>query len=329
MNRKKLKTYHRKLKKRFSSFSLPPILPLSAFFYRQKLKKEYGIKARYNHFEKYKNADYRVTICMTVYNGSKTIEKAIESVISQKVSFKFKMVIADDKSTDQTAKIIKKYQVKYPDIIFPVLREKNIGIPYAYYDVVLNHVNTEYFLILDADDWFTDPNKLQLQVVALDKHLDCGMCAHPALYIESDPLRNRSKPYKKTKVYDRFIYCHTASKMYRSSIFEFLRGKIPEVANDVGLHIMALMCQKMFFIDRVMTVYDRTAMGVSTGGRRDVYNAKQQASNAMLHRYSKGLFMDKKYFDRELLKKTDADLWEQFHREKGGSHQLFLEILNE
>ena len=68
------------------------------------------------------------------------------------------------------------------------------------------------------------------------------------------------------------------------------------VAEDVGLQIMALMCQKMFFIDRVMTVYDRTALGVSTRLKRELYAAEQQASNAFLYRYSKGLFMDKKNF---------------------------------
>ena len=55
------------------------------------------------------------------------ISQAIEGFLLQKTNFKIELIIADDASTDQTQEIIKKYYKSYPDIIKPILREKNIG----------------------------------------------------------------------------------------------------------------------------------------------------------------------------------------------------------
>ena len=43
----------------------------------------------------------------------------------QETDFPFEILIRDDASTDNTAKIIKKYEKKYPHIIKPVYEEEN------------------------------------------------------------------------------------------------------------------------------------------------------------------------------------------------------------
>ena len=58
-------------------------------------------------------------ICIT-YNHEKYIKDALEGFINQKTNFRFEVVIHDDASTDGTAKIIKEYEQKYPDIIRPI-----------------------------------------------------------------------------------------------------------------------------------------------------------------------------------------------------------------
>lgn len=49
-----------------------------------------------------------VSIIMPVYNGEKTIEKAIRSVLSQTYE-NFELIVIDDNSTDDTAKIVNSF----------------------------------------------------------------------------------------------------------------------------------------------------------------------------------------------------------------------------
>ena len=60
---------------------------------------------------KYKNILQKVYIGLPVYNGAKTIEKAINSVVAQTFQ-NFKLVISDNASNDETAIICKKFLLK-------------------------------------------------------------------------------------------------------------------------------------------------------------------------------------------------------------------------
>ena len=66
-----------------------------------------------------------VSICCITYNHEKYIAEAIEGFLMQKTSFKFEILIHDDASTDDTAKIIKKYEDKYPDLIKVIYQKEN------------------------------------------------------------------------------------------------------------------------------------------------------------------------------------------------------------
>ena len=64
-----------------------------------------------------------VSIITPVYNGERTIDKTIESVINQTYD-KFEMIIVDDLSNDKTADIVKKYQKKDNRIKLFILDKK-------------------------------------------------------------------------------------------------------------------------------------------------------------------------------------------------------------
>jgi hypothetical protein len=67
------------------------------------------------------------------------------------------------------------YQNKYPDIINLLLPEINLG-------VMRNFINTyracrgEYVALLEGDDFWTSPDKLQKQAEFLDSHTEFVMC---------------------------------------------------------------------------------------------------------------------------------------------------------
>lgn len=96
----------------------------------------------------------------------------------QETSFPFEIIIHDDASTDNTAKIIEQYAVRHPDLIFPVLQEENKyskGIkPLANY--VFPRAQGKYIALCEGDDYWADPLKLQKQVDIMEKNSKISLC---------------------------------------------------------------------------------------------------------------------------------------------------------
>ena len=70
---------------------------------------------------------YMVSVYMTTYYHEKYVADAIESILRQKVSFPYEIVISDDCSKDGTPSILKEYEEKYSFIRIK-LNETNIGL---------------------------------------------------------------------------------------------------------------------------------------------------------------------------------------------------------
>jgi glycosyltransferase involved in cell wall biosynthesis len=120
----------------------------------------------------------KVTIFCVTYNQDKYIRQCLESFLNQKTNFKFEVLIADDCSTDLTPQIIKEYAQKYPEIIKPIFRDKNIG-PGQNFVYGLQKVTGKYIAYCEGDDFFEDENKIQLQADFLDTNPKCSFCFHP------------------------------------------------------------------------------------------------------------------------------------------------------
>lgn len=116
-----------------------------------------------------------VSILMPTYNHEKFIAQAIESAFSQKTEYSWELLINDDCSTDKTLEIARKYQEKNPDKIKIFTHEKNQGLIKSY-KCLLENASGKYFAILESDDIWSDPSKLQKQVSFLESHDDYGLC---------------------------------------------------------------------------------------------------------------------------------------------------------
>ena len=142
-----------------------------------------------------------LTALIVAYNHKNSIAKAIESVLEQKTNFKFQIWVLDDASTDGTSDIIKEYANKYPDKITHVLREKNLGGIQNVFQAV-SKIDTKYYSTLEGDDYWTDENKLQIQVDILENNPDCSFCAHNTLkkYPTNENHIQHNQQYLKSKI---------------------------------------------------------------------------------------------------------------------------------
>lgn len=116
-----------------------------------------------------------LSVIMTTYNHARYLAEAIESVLMQRTSFVVELVIGEDRSTDNTRAIAKEYVERFPERIRLITSAENVGMR-ANYRRTIEAARGRYIAMLDGDDYFTDPDKLQQQVDMLESDTSLGMC---------------------------------------------------------------------------------------------------------------------------------------------------------
>ena len=152
-----------------------------------------------------------ISVVTVVFNGGRTIEKTINSIINQTYD-NIEYLIIDGASTDNTLDIIKKYE----DKIDYWQSERDEGI----YDAMNKGIRLatgDYIALLNADDWYElntceiVSKKIQLdrqdvyygvlnyydndQLLKVEGYtinlLSCGMIAHPTCFVKNDVYKKK------------------------------------------------------------------------------------------------------------------------------------------
>ena len=116
-----------------------------------------------------------IGVCITTYNQEAFIAQAIESVQMQQCDEPIRIYIGDDASTDGTEAICERYAAQDERIVY-IRRNKNLGLVNNTLDLYRRIIadGCTYIAMLDGDDYWTDPHKLQLQVDFLRVHPEVG-----------------------------------------------------------------------------------------------------------------------------------------------------------
>ena len=126
-----------------------------------------------------------VSVCVTTFNHEKFIQQTLDSILEQQVSFSYEIIIGEDCSTDGTRKFVQQYQAQHPDRIRLRLSRANLyGINRHLNSLgVYSTARAKYIALLEGDDYWADPLKLQKQVDFLEEHPECSMCHTNALQL--------------------------------------------------------------------------------------------------------------------------------------------------
>lgn len=110
----------------------------------------------------------KLSVHILTYNSDKFISKCLDSIIKQKTTFQFDIVIGDDASSDKTVKIINSYINKHDKIKLKI-HDSNLGVLNNFIDT-LQRCNGKYIFDIAGDDWLSDSNALQTLVDELDRN---------------------------------------------------------------------------------------------------------------------------------------------------------------
>ena len=150
----------------------------------------------------------KVTIIIPAYNVQEYIQKGIESCITQTYS-NLEIIIVDDGSEDETAKVIEKYSKQDERILF--LKQVNGGVSSARNNA-LNHASGEYVIFLDSDDWL-ERNTVEILIKNLEQNEDSFIICSRYIVNESDctvkvndDTRTNNEIVKGEKILESFLY---------------------------------------------------------------------------------------------------------------------------
>ena len=158
----------------FPGFRIPPVVDASKVGCQQSIKNEgiayicslltYFVILFIQLRGSASMSPLQISVVMPVYNGEQFVAKAVESILNQ--TFKeFEFVIIDDKSTDNSVKIIKSFHDSRMKLI---QNEKNFGVATSL-NKGIQHSKGQYIARMDADD-ISYPNRLEEQFSFLEKN---------------------------------------------------------------------------------------------------------------------------------------------------------------
>ena len=206
-----------------------------------------------------------VTIRCLTYNHEQYIRQCLDGFVMQKTNFRFEAIVHDDASTDGTAKIIREYAEKYPDIIKPIFETEN---QYSKRDgsigrIMNEHTHGKYIAICEGDDYWIDPYKLQKQVDFLESHPDYVMCSHRFnQYIQEKGLLEEEQDndfegadYDLKNLIGGKWLTQTLTVMYRRSALDLKRYAAYGMSMDMVLLYELLRNGKGYCFPDIMAVY--------------------------------------------------------------------------
>lgn len=217
----------------------------------------------------------KLSVLTITYNQEKYVAQTIESALMQQTDFDFEIVIGDDCSTDGTQEIIRRYEAAHPEKIRALYHSERLGMQ-ENLQRVYRACRGDYVAVLEGDDYWTSPTKLQRQVDFLDHHPECALCFHPARLI--DETTGRDYDYGPSELKESYgiedilqeNFVPACSIVYRNGVVPEIPQWVSELkVADWPMLVLHAKRGRLGYIDESMVIYRRHAEGLWSGASRE------------------------------------------------------------
>ncbi len=182
----------------------------------------------------------KISVVMTVYNGEKYLEEAIQSILGQ-TFVEFEFIIVDDGSTDRSPELIKKYTDRRIRFFILAHLGRAAALNYAIAQTV-----APFVAVMDADD-IASPHRLQMQydVIVNDQTIDVVSSSYQMIDEQGDLVREKHLPTSHEAIVElmpvQCSMCFPAALIRRSVILQagmFDEKLVAAIDYDLWLRIL-------------------------------------------------------------------------------------------
>jgi glycosyltransferase involved in cell wall biosynthesis len=213
----------------------------------------------------------KLSILLVTYNHESYIRKALDCLFNQILEGLIEIVVADDASVDSTLAIIKEYEGRNSVFRFNYLQKAdNLGIT-KNYQRGFSSCSGEYVAVLEGDDYWISPFKLQRQIDFLDTHLESDLCSVNYLVYEEScshfyPRTVIGNGYRLIGARDLIadnLVGNFSTCMYRKSALDALPKELFDICSyDWIVNICVARSSMIGFLEEPMSVYRLHSCGV-------------------------------------------------------------------
>ena len=207
----------------------------------------------------------KIDILMATYNGEKYVAEQIDSILNQTYS-NFNLIISDDSSTDDTRRILEKYQKK-DSRIQVYYQEKNLGY-IKNFEFLLAKVTSELYMLSDQDDvWLKEKVEKTYKTLIEEKadlvYTDLKVVDQNLKELHPSFMR-KMKFYSKARKYTdyRAVYLYNiATGCTIMSKKKFIDNILPipsesqYVIHDLWIALIVGVCGKIVYMDEAYILY--------------------------------------------------------------------------
>ncbi|MCF8450382.1 MAG: glycosyltransferase family 2 protein [Taibaiella sp.] len=201
----------------------------------------------------------RFSVVIPVYNGVKTIERTLDSVLNQTYSA-HEIIVVDDASTDETCTLIERHYVGKVNLI---KTKVNAGSSAAR-NAGMEKATGDYIAFLDADDiWHTDKLRIMNELLAANPDIYLLYHTYTLENVEDivvpQPFTSSVVPFY--RMLPGNLISTSCAVVRNNKTFRFESSM--RYTEDYDLWLRIAYRQKMYFADLALTQLLR---GITTAG---------------------------------------------------------------
>lgn len=276
----------------------------------------------------------KITVVVPIYNVEKYVRICFDSLLRQ--TFKdFVVMAVNDGSPANEQVIIDEYVEKYPDLFIGV-KKANGGYG-SVLQYAIEHMETEYFLVCDPDDYLSDDALQHLYDLAIKKEADLVIGAKSFIYEDADDqdydlaYNKRYVTLKNEEVYVKsqkevrdllFVDPSPHSKLYRRELAKKIVFPTKVGYTDNLLfYISYLNAQRIVYTDKCCAYYlvNRTG-NTMTDVKPQVIDAHVKVFTTILKQSEQCKDIPELFYYRMFV--GYKFIWEQLRRITGGTEVL-------
>lgn len=206
-----------------------------------------------------------VSIICLCYNHERYLRKCLDSIVSQSCDFKYEIIVHDDASTDSSQSILREYDQKYDNLRVIYQKENQYSKKVRIIPKLIDLARGEYIAFCECDDYFSDKNKIQKQIIALLNNKDCIACIHSAYRVneKDNKILGYRNPYIMKKILNKRDIIQCIGRLYSLNSLVCKKDSITDLddlyynctVGDIPIALHLSLKGNFYFINKPMSSY--------------------------------------------------------------------------